>query len=132
MMKIKHAVITGSSRGIGFGLAREFLKTGYSVTISGRNSENLKEAVEILAKEFDPELIFSYLCDVRINSQIEDLYESAFKRFGRIDIWVNNAGIGQDYKYLLDLDEQDINDLIDINLKALVHCSRIVLGKMNN
>lgn len=129
---MKHAVITGSSSGIGLGTAREFLKNGFSVTISGRNEKKLISALDQLIKEFNEELVLAKVCDVRSSKDIESLWDAAFEQFGRVDIWVNNAGTGQEYKVITDLNENDINDIIDINIKGLIQCSRIVLKRMGS
>ena len=128
---MKHAVITGSSSGIGFGLATEFLKKGFSVTISGRNIDKLNKAGEILAEDFSAEKVHIQACDVRLSKEINALWFAAKERFGKIDIWVNNAGVGQDYIYVKDFKEEAINDLIDINVKAVINANRIVFNNMN-
>ncbi len=127
---MKHAVIIGSSSGIGFGLATEFLKRGFSVTISGRNVEKLDRAEENLINNFSAEQINKQVCDVRFCSEIVALWNSANKRFGKVDIWVNNAGVGQDYIYVKDFKEETVNNLIDINIKGTINASRIVYNKM--
>jgi len=127
---MKHAVLTGSSSGIGFGMAREFLKSGYSVTISGRNESKLNISTEKLKDEFSSDKVFSKICDVRNPKEIETLWNNSYETFGKIDVWINNAGIGQDYKFVKDLGEIEINDLIDINIKGVIHGSRIVYQMM--
>jgi len=129
---MKHAVITGSSSGIGFGLATEFLRKGFSVTISGRNVEKLDRAEENLINNFSADQINKQVCDVRSCSEIVALWDSANKCFGKVDIWVNNAGVGQDYIFVKDFEEEAVNNLIDINIKGTINASRIVYNKMSD
>ncbi|NOZ35417.1 MAG: SDR family oxidoreductase [Chlorobi bacterium] len=128
---MKHAVITGSSSGIGFGLATEFLKNGFSVTISGKNNEKLNSAGENLIKSFSKDSVHIQTCDVRSCSDIENLWNSAKNRFGHIDIWVNNAGTGQDFIFIKDFEEDAINLILDTNIKGVIHASRIIYNKMS-
>ncbi len=127
---MKHAVITGSSSGIGFGLATEFLKNGFSVTISGKNGEKLNSAGEKLIKSFSKNSVHIQTCDVRLCSDIKNLWNSAKNRFEHVDIWINNAGTGQDFIFIKDFEEEAINLIIDTNIKGVIHASRIIYNKM--
>ncbi|MDA3821403.1 MAG: SDR family NAD(P)-dependent oxidoreductase [Bacteroidales bacterium] len=126
---MKNIVITGSSRGIGYGLAREFLKKGHRVCISGRNNNTLKSAAENLEKETSNNKISYEVCDVTTPDDIEKLWITASSH-GNIDIWVNNAGMGQETKYLTELDKDKISQILEVNLKGLILCSRFALNKM--
>jgi NAD(P)-dependent dehydrogenase (short-subunit alcohol dehydrogenase family) len=90
---MKTIVITGSTRGIGFALARSFLKRGCRVVISGRSQSSVGGVVDRLQKEFPPENVLGLACDVTEFSQMENLWEASIKKFGSVDIWINNAGI---------------------------------------
>ena len=113
-------------------MAKEFLKKGFSVTISGRNDDKLKKAADDLINDFSTDQVHMKKCDVRSCSDLENLWNSAYDRFGRVDIWVNNAGIGQDYIFVKEFEEDAINNLIDINIKGVINSSRIIFNKMNN
>ena len=86
-------LITGSSRGLGFILARDFAKMGCSVVICGRDPVALEEARAELTKLNTN--ILAIPCDVAEQAQVEHLIHAATERFGRIDILVNNAGVVQ-------------------------------------
>ena len=88
---MKCVVITGSTRGIGFGLAREFLRRGRRVLVCGRNAETTEKAVLALA-EYGAE-VFGQACDVTQLEQVQALWDAATARFGKVDIWINNAGL---------------------------------------
>jgi len=128
---MKHAVITGSSRGIGFGLAKEFLKQGFTVSISGSNQLSTFKAAEKIKKEYSEDLFVAVPCDVRSRDDIRNLWKLSEDKFGRVDIWVNNAGIGQSNDYFWNLEDSETDAIIDINLKGLIKCSAYVYRKMH-
>ncbi len=114
----KHALITGSSRGIGFGLATDFLENGYNVTISGTTEASTMSAFQKLTKQFSSDNIFPQHCNVTKYEEVENLWNAAFQKFGQIDIWVNNAGVGQANKYFWEMQKEAFDDIIDIISKA--------------
>jgi short-subunit dehydrogenase len=126
---MKNIVITGSSRGIGYGLAREFLKRGHRLTVSGRNVESLKSAKESLISETSNANIDIAVCDVTKTKDIIALWNTAANH-GPVDIWINNAGIGQGTKPLSEIGTEKIEAIIDINIKGLANCSKIALENM--
>jgi short-subunit dehydrogenase len=128
---MKHVVITGSSAGIGFGIAKEFLEAGYAITISSSNPEKLNRAYVELLNVYSKERINYCVCDVRSTEQILNLWESGHTAFGRIDIWVNNAGMGQDFALIRDLDEKTVSGIIDLNVKGMIHACIKVYNKMS-
>jgi glucose 1-dehydrogenase len=94
-------VITGSSRGFGYATAKEFLLAGARVVISSRDAESVKSAVSGLSK---PDAALGLPCDVRELEQVRKLADAAVRRFGRIDIWINNAGLSHPYVKMLQID----------------------------
>ena len=101
-------VITGSSRGIGFGLASAFLQRGCGVVVSGSTTESTKKAVKSLSVVKDDNRLLGAPCDVRNPSEVQALWDQAVSRFGKVDIWVNNAGLSGPS---LKLWEQESGDL---------------------
>jgi len=126
---MKNIVITGSSRGIGFGMAVEFLKRGHRVTISGRDKKTLETAANILSKQFSKERVTAVPCDVSSISDIEKLWTEA-SRSGNIDIWINNAGIGQGTLPTIEIDVTQIDKIVDTNIKGVIFGSKIALKNM--
>jgi NAD(P)-dependent dehydrogenase (short-subunit alcohol dehydrogenase family) len=82
-------LITGGSRGLGFALAREFVRQGCRVAICARKEDELTAAVDALGREGN---VAGFVCDVSRQNEVEQLIESTIARFGGIDILVNNAG----------------------------------------
>jgi len=84
-------VITGASMGIGEAISQSFCSAGANVVLSSRDMARAEEA---RARLNTPDRTLAVACDVRERKQIEALAEAALQRFGRIDIWINNAGHG--------------------------------------
>ena len=117
-MEIKTVVITGSTRGIGHGLAKEFLKRGHQVILNGRSENQVNKAVEKL-KEQGSEVI-GIAADVTDEGAFQKLIDQAISQFGKIDIWINNAGIPQTQNYFLELERSEIEHLISVNITSLM------------
>jgi len=126
----KTIVITGSTRGIGFGLADEFLKRGNAVTISGRSEESVNTAIRDLAKRHDSQRIHGKVCDVTSLAEIEGLWESTKERFGNIDIWINNAGVGHQVKPVWEVAPENVQAVVNTNLLGVLYGSRVAIQGM--
>ncbi len=127
---MKTIVITGSSRGIGFGLASAFLARGCGVIISSHSTERLGLALEELKKKHPGAPLFSCRCDVTVLSDLEALWEKAEKEFGRVDIWINNAGCAHPMQPFWKLDYADITKTVDVNLMGTINGSRVAFRRM--
>lgn len=112
-------VITGSSKGIGLGLAKNFLENGHDVLINGRNEERLERTFLDLSKKY-PGRVIKYLGDVTNFDTITSLSVYAKEIFGIINIWINNAGIDQDRLAFYALDSHETEKVMDINMKGVI------------
>ena len=83
---MKTVVITGSTRGIGYGMAENFLARGWNVVISGRKQDDVDEKVKLLGEKFDPSQILGQACDVTDFQEVQTLWDEAVKRFEKVDI----------------------------------------------
>lgn len=110
---MKTAVITGSSRGIGFGLARELLKLGTNVVVTGRSAEAVDAAVAQLGA---PDKVLGVAADVTDPQQVQALWDAAATRFGRVDIWINNAGTTTNPVPLWEVGSEEIRQTVETNL----------------
>lgn len=120
------AVITGSTRGIGLGLAREFLKRGHSVVVSGRNQGSVDEAVAALASDVTGEAqVVGQPCDVGDLAQVQALWDAAIQNFGRVDYWINNAGLIHVYKNIADLPTEEFARIVQTNLTGVMHGTQV-------
>ena len=86
-------VITGSTRGIGYGLADSFLALECAVVVNGRTQGSVDRAVESLSTKHEATRILGQPGDVTQLEQVQQLWDAARQHFGRIDIWINNAGL---------------------------------------
>src|SRR5919108_1102347 len=125
------AVVTGSSKGIGKAIATEFANAGYSVVINARNEEELKKAAKDISKSIKHgRKVISIPGDISQEPICISLIETAVKQFGRIDVLVNNAGIGGESKKIHELTEKDWDEVIDVNLKGAFLCTREAVKNM--
>lgn len=123
------AVITGSTRGIGFGLGREFLKRNWAVVLNGRREAAVREAVEALSTGAAGR-VAGVAADVTDRAGAQALWDAAQARFGRVDIWINNAGLGQPRQKLWELSDDTIRAIVDTNLMGLVAGCRVAVRGM--
>lgn len=127
MSERQTAVVTGSSRGLGFGLVTSFLARGCNVVVNGRASVALKEAATKLG-ESDRVLVVQG--DVSSAEPLQALWAGAKQRFGRVDFWVNNAGAGGAQVPFLEQTVESIATLAQTNLTGMVLATRIALEGM--
>lgn len=127
---MKTVVITGSTRGIGYGLADAFLDLGCAVTISGRSQEAVDTAVAELSAKHAAERISGYPCDVREYQQVQALWDAAKDHFGHVDVWVNNAGIGHPQVDFWELSPERIEAVVSTNVLGTMYGSRVAMQGM--
>lgn len=125
----KIIVITGSTKGIGYGLAEEFLKRGHKVLVSGRKQEKLDQAVSALVARYNDN-IAGCLCDVTKLEDNERLFAFAKEKFGRVDIWVNNAGVAHPMTNVWELPLDVIHEVVDANVYGSIFGSRVAIKGM--
>ena len=124
-------VITGSTRGIGKGLAVELLKRGHNVVISGRTQQAVDTAVADLAVQAcDGARATGAPCDVTQRDQLQQLWDAGVAAFGRIDIWVNNAGVSHARQRGGEMRAADINGVQEINLLGMMLATQVALHGM--
>lgn len=123
----KTIVVTGSSRGLGFGLAQAFLAKGCNVVLSGRSRPSLDDAA---AKLRAPDRVLSVACDAGDAASVRALWEAALARFGRVDVWINNAGAGSSQRPFLEQPVSDLAEVARTNLVGTVLGTRIALEGM--
>ncbi|MDQ3847386.1 MAG: glucose 1-dehydrogenase [Thermoproteota archaeon] len=128
------AVVTGSSKGIGKAIAAEFGKAGYSIVLNARDERELLQTAEELTKMLggSQERVTYLAGDVSQESVCRSLLDHTIKTFGRIDVLVNNAGIGGAQKTVHELTSDEWDYVIDVNLKGTFLCTREALKRMNN
>jgi 3-hydroxybutyrate dehydrogenase len=125
----KHALVTGASRGIGAACARALLLRGARVTLAGRDLPALQAVQEELgALAAAGEVAISVL-DVRDEDLVHAGFADAVRRFGRIDILINNAGQAQAAPFAK-TDSALWQRMLDVNLTGAFHCTQAALPGM--
>ena len=125
---MKTIIITGSTKGIGRGLAEDFLKTGQRIVISGRTDKAVSEVMQELGEGYPTDRILGVACDMRDYPQVQNLWNTTAGHFGAVDIWINNAGVAQSQSAFWDLDPEKIRSLVDTNLTGAMFGAKVALG----
>lgn len=125
-----NVVITGGTRGIGYGLAVEFLKRGCKVVISGRTQDSVQKALHTLRAAHGTDKVFGFPCEVGDYAEAQKLWEHSSAALGTVAIWINNAGIDIDNKRYWELPFEDVQRIINTNLMGVMITSHIVLQGM--
>ncbi len=120
-MDQKVIVITGASSGIGADLARQLGKQGHIVVLAARREAELKRVAQDAGNR-----ALAVVCDVTNRSEVERLKETALKTFGRIDVWVNNAGRGIS-RGVLELTDEDVDEMMAVNLKSALYGMQVII-----
>jgi short-subunit dehydrogenase len=123
-------VITGSTRGIGYSLAAAFLDRGCSVTVSGRTTQAVNEVVKKLGAKYAEKQIFGCACDVTDFLQVQKLWDAAKQQYGRIDIWINNAGTATPMLYFWELTPDQYIEVVHTNILGTMYGSKVAITGM--
>lgn len=125
LLKGKVAIVTGASRGIGYEIARAYLKEGAKVVICGSRPESAAKACDKLKSEMPGAELLPAGVNISETDSIEAMVSDAVKHFGTIDILVNNAGITST-KQIFEMTDEDFDSVMRINLAGPFKCIRAV------
>ncbi len=121
-LKGKVVVVTGGGSGIGAGITKAFLEEECKVAICGRTEFkllNFKNQLEVLSKD-----LYIGVADASNYEEISIFTENVIKIFGKIDIWINNAGV-EELGYLTECESEMWDRIMSINLKGAWICSKV-------
>ena len=127
---MKNIVITGSARGLGFEMAKEFRRLGHNVVISDLKEENLKDAESKLNEVENEAKVLYKTCNVTSFEDLQELMNFAIENLNTVDIWINNAGINQPMDAIWELTKEETDSVIDVNLKGAIFGSQIANKQM--
>src|SRR2546426_1744135 len=117
----KVVVITGASSGIGAALTRQLASEGHQLVIAARRESELKQVAAETGSKAIP-----VVTDVTRRRDLENLRDSALKKHGHIDVWVNNAGRGIT-KTVMELTDHEFDSIIDVVLKSVFYGTQTIV-----
>ena len=127
-LKGKTAIVTGSGRGIGFGIAEAFAREGANVVINDMSLENATDAVKTIAAAGGSAMPFK--ANVTAKAELDAMVAACVAKFGGLDILVNNAGIEAHPMLLKDIPEAQWDRVLGVNLKGVYLCCQAVIPQM--
>lgn len=127
---MRHIVITGSTRGIGLGLAEAFLAAECAVTICGRRSETLDEVRLELETRYGKERVHGRVCDVTRYDDVQALWDDAIAHFNKVDVWINNAGVSHPQDVAWEQTVERMHAIVDINILGTMYGARVAVAGM--
>jgi NAD(P)-dependent dehydrogenase (short-subunit alcohol dehydrogenase family) len=118
----KVVIVTGSTRGIGRSIAFACAREGASVVVSSRSAEAVQRTVgEMKASGYS---VAGITCDTTLPGALEELLRFAVATFGKVDVWINNAGLSSGYRPLDELNPAEISRIVATNITSVaVGCS---------
>jgi len=125
----KVAIVTGSTRGIGLAVARRLAASGTNVVVSSRTAKKVMAIAKQLSDE-GPGRAVGIACDVRDPDECASLVVGAVAAFGRLDVLVNNAGVGH-MKSVKEMSLEEWRDQIETNLGGVFYCSRAAIPHLS-
>ncbi len=120
-LKNKVVVITGGTKGLGKALSLRFLKEGSRVVVCSKNDDELKNLEEN---------IIGIKADVTKEDEMQNIVNFVQEKFGKLDIWINNAGIWLPHMPIETTDWKRAHDLMEVNLFGVVYGSKVALSQM--
>ena len=123
ILRDKIVIITGASKGLGRALSQAFTKEGSKLVMSARSDKEMRGFREEVGGLIVP-------ADVSKEDDVRNLAEQAVKKFGQIDIWINNAGIRVPHGPIEKLDMKRVHEMIEVNLFGTIYGSKAALIQM--
>ncbi len=124
---MKVAIVTGAGSGIGRACAIALSKVGYAIVLAGRRLETLQEATKTMSGE-----TLCIATDVTDPKSVSNLFAQTKKKFGRLDVLFNNAGMSAPGINLEDLTPQQWLDVVNVNLSAVFYCTQEAFKMMKD
>jgi len=123
-------VVTGSTRGLGFGLTDAFLRLGCNAVVNGRSTDAVKAAASKLEAKHGDARLLAHAGDVCEEASVRGLWDATVARFGRVDVWINNAGSGSQQVPFIAQPLELVAAVVRTNLVGAVLGTRVALEGM--
>lgn len=120
------AIVTGSSKGIGFAIAKAFASRGMQVVLTARKEDELQRAAAALGSGAN---VHAVRGDIRKSEDADRLVKDTVQRFGGVDVLVNNAGVGK-FARVADFSIDDWQQVLETNLSGAFYCCRAAIPEM--
>ncbi len=124
----KVAIITGGNAGIGEAIAKRFIEEGASVVVTGRRQQELDRVVSVI--RHGKGKVLALAGSVTDDTHVQEVTRRTIESFGRIDVLVNNAGIGDFGKRLHEIDDVTWANVLDVNLTGVFRMTRAIIPQM--
>ncbi len=124
----KNAIVTGASSGLGITFATILAERGANVTLAARRTDRLKQVAETIAQSGGTALPLT--CDVTDPEQVRAMVDQTVRRFGRVDIVVNNAGVNTDVGMAEKIRHEVFEQTVKVNLLGVWYCCQEVGKRM--
>lgn len=129
LLEGKVAIVTGGTRGIGYAIVREYLKNGATVVLCGSKPETAQKAVEQLKGENPAWTVEGISPNLSDYDDVKAAFDAVAKKYGRIDILANNAGVSAAEPFTSYTFEM-FQKTMDLNVNAVFNCTRAVVEQM--
>jgi 3-oxoacyl-[acyl-carrier protein] reductase len=130
LLRDKVVLVTAAAgTGIGFATARRAVEEGATIVLSDWHARRLAEAAERVAELAGGDAPLAVPCDVRVEEQVGALFDAVYDRHGRLDVLVNNAGLGGDV-HLVEMTDEQWTAVLEVTLTGTMRCTRAALRRM--
>lgn len=129
LLEGKVAIVTGGTRGIGYAIVQTYLKAGATVVLCGSRQSTAEKALKQLREELPEAQADAIWPNLTDKNEVEAAFQSVRQKYGHLDILANNAGLSQRTPFY-DYTEQEFDQIVNLNLKALYVCSQAAAGIM--
>ena len=127
-----NAVITGSTKGIGFALARELVQRGHAVVVTGRTQGAVEEAVNKLGLEASGGgRAVGHVVDVTDAASVQGLWDAAVSELGGVDLWINNAGVAYTMRTVAETTPEEVATMVETNMLGTIYGAQVALRGMS-
>jgi len=120
-------VITGSTKGVGFGLAKAFAARGLDVVVSGRRAEDAQASAEAVMTAAPGRRAAGFACNVTDPESVQALWDAAVDEFGGVDIWINNAGLAKTTRPIAEVPAPEVQAMVSTNMLGTMYGSQVAM-----
>jgi NADP-dependent 3-hydroxy acid dehydrogenase YdfG len=129
ILENKVAIVTGASSGIGYSTSLALSKAGVRVAVGARRTDRLQEIEKQIIKKNNRGEIFIQKLDVTSKSDCDSFVDAAVRKWGKVDILINNAGL-MPLSYFKNRKVEEWEQMIDVNIKGVLYCTSAVIPYM--